>query len=123
MRLDLGERLLLNRSHNNFIPLRARRIEHEERELAIAGDEAKLFGLHGHEVDADSHGRRVSLALRITENSYAPGFGAEAFDRYNALIFLIRGFVQLLFYLGGRLMIKEHRQCMLMSQPSCAPCR
>ncbi len=72
MRFDLRESFFLNRSHHHFVSLRARRVEHKEGKLAITGDEAKFFVLNGHEVGVDLDGCRVSLALRIKKNRYAP---------------------------------------------------
>src|SRR5438552_3753926 len=41
-RLDLGESFFFNGRNNDVVSLRARSIQHEEGELAIAGDETKF---------------------------------------------------------------------------------
>ena len=40
-RLDLGESLFLDGGDHDFISLRPRRVQHQKRKLAIAGDETE----------------------------------------------------------------------------------
>jgi len=41
VRLNVGKCFFFDGGDNHLIPLRARSVQHEERELAIAGDEAE----------------------------------------------------------------------------------
>src|SRR5207249_4027582 len=52
-RLDLGKGFLFDGGDNYVVPLRSRRVQHEEGELAIAGDETKT----GHEQEPRRGGR------------------------------------------------------------------
>ena len=64
MRLNLGKRLLPNRSDYDVISQRPRRIEHEKRKLPVSRDEPEFFS-RGHAVDAHSLARSQSSIWRF----------------------------------------------------------
>ena len=43
VRFDLRKSFFFDRRHDDLIPLRPRRIQHEKRKLAVAGDQAKFL--------------------------------------------------------------------------------
>src|SRR5580700_2193809 len=51
--LDFRRSLFLDRGDDHFISRSPRRIEHKERKLTVAGDEADFFLVGGHEVDSN----------------------------------------------------------------------
>ena len=53
--VQLGKRLFLRRDDRDVVPLRARGVEHEEREPAVAGDEPERI----HSSATSSSARRV----------------------------------------------------------------
>ena len=68
-RFDFGRCLLLDRRHDDLISLRPRRIQHEKREFAVAGDEAKFFFRRGM-LNAPTHWGGVSLASEGEKNAH-----------------------------------------------------
>src|SRR5579862_4947591 len=125
VRVDLRRSLFLDGRYDNVEPLRPRRVEHKKGKLAIAGDEAKFFVLDGHEIklinktssqSSTRHRRRkAKQRVKITcfgELSVATM--SEISDRWVS--------IQISFDLGSRPIPKEHRQCTLILQSSCATC-